>query len=154
MTFPNALNTTVTRGWRGWEQQDSGSWGIKCPELVRHLQKHTICWAGNCKQSRLSQLSIHLWHPQDASSNRISATFKVHTPWNNLLTLPKECRGYRMLPLPVGPEPGWQLSISGGGGYVHHHKEVNFKFSTLAYLLPYVVIPCGCAFLVTLYSLF
>lgn len=57
-----SLDTIITNGWGGRKQQDGGSWGIKCPEFVRHLQKHAICWAGNCKQNRPSQLSIHLWH--------------------------------------------------------------------------------------------
>ena len=57
-----SLDTIITNGWGGRKQQDGGSWGIKCPEFVRHLQKHAICWAGNCKQNRLSQLPIHLWH--------------------------------------------------------------------------------------------
>lgn len=64
MLVNRSLDTIITNGWEGWKQQDGGSWGIKCPEFVRHLQKHAICWAGNCKQNRLSQLSIHLWHPR------------------------------------------------------------------------------------------
>lgn len=40
-----SLDTIITNRQGGWKQQDGGSWGMKCPKFVRHLQKHAIGWA-------------------------------------------------------------------------------------------------------------
>ena len=72
---------------------------------------------------------------QDASSSGIMATFKVHTPWSNLLDISDECQGYWMLPLPRGQILA-DTSTSRGGEDAHHQEEVSLKFSAPDCLLP------------------
>ena len=79
------------------------------------------------------------------------ATFKVHTPWSNLLNIAEECQGYWMLPLPRGPEPGWCFEPAEERTFTIRRKSAPDSL-----LLPVsFLMQWSCAsFLVTLYPLF